>query len=343
MHRLGVLVSVVLSAPTSGQTLVFPATNAAVEGNAHNHLPFSHTVTQYQLVTAEANGRSFVARSLSLRRNGTYTPPTAKNHSVDVELRLGGGDIKKFGREFAKNWVGSPTIVFGKKTVNLPDWTQRPQFPPAPFDLKFVFDRSYAHTGVHDLVWMITVTSRTRTVYITDSVTFGLNGGSTAVSRGTGCKTPSIGLFTASATVSYRSFGAFSSMFLSATGAPQGVPLFFLIGAQDPNLRVPGLCAPLRSNALWWIPTPRTGVFGAVSVSIMLGTFQPLWGGIKLYVQALGPDASQQGIPIAMSNGVEVTLPQLVANPSMKRIYSFSLASHGEKDPFPGGLVFRIN
>lgn len=126
---------------------VSPPFAEAVPGNGSTGVSFGYPVSRTQQVDAHLKGAGvFKITSLAFRRSVIHSQAKSTGHGVEARIQLGHGKLASVQRLFDKNYKGSPTTVFDKKTVKLPSWSG----PPSswhPFDAVFKFDRPLRTTA----------------------------------------------------------------------------------------------------------------------------------------------------------------------------------------------------
>lgn len=73
---------------------------------------------------------------------------------------------------------------------------------------------------------------------------------------------------------------------------------------------------PAASDATGYFVTPRATI-----------TYSPSYVNRKVFSQAAAPDATQGQLPLAASNGVETTWPELPPNMNIVRMFNQTLAT----------------
>ncbi len=286
--------------------VVFPTDLATAEGNGRIALPFCRWQIRYQQLEVEAKGRSFTFGSAEFRRDGVANGPTYNPLRIEnLTIRVGDGEVAQFNKTFARNWVGSPRIVAHRQTFDLPAMS-KPTFLPAPFAIRLPFQTAATHGGSHALLWEVEIPGtgqpygyvyRYDTEHRGEIVTIGL----TLLPA---CRNPSGFQFLYSG-----SLGFSTKRTAFTLGGGYGYPnahQFALIGFSDPNLRIPGLCAPLRATPDLMVPLGRADALGHAWVRVEFEPWKPAWAGAKLHSQLVSVDPS---LGILLSFGAVHTAP----------------------------------
>lgn len=138
--------------------VLFPAEYATIEAeNYVYNYPFSGGVTRYQTVFLKEtvgldNGAAITA--IGVRPDGYNT---GTGHRVQMEIWMGHttrwdtGGTNLLTGVFDNNYEGSLTLVYGKKTLQLPNLTP-PTTPPATNHVMVTLDRSFTYDRSRNLV-----------------------------------------------------------------------------------------------------------------------------------------------------------------------------------------------
>ncbi|MCA8971180.1 MAG: hypothetical protein KDC95_15420 [Planctomycetes bacterium] len=292
------------------QTLVSPPHAVGVEGNSSSGVTFTNPTTR----TMQSDGNLVTAgmpllRSIAFRRN-SGAQASATSRTVDVQIDMG-YSATTFTNTFASNYeTGTQTTVFTNKNITLPDWTAAPP-TPADFDLTIKFDKPFINDGKRIPIWDITCQNNSglSASYSMDwfSSVPTATKGERPESLGTGCKTAN-GTFTY--TFETEADATTLSVLYAFTGAASNAPCVALIGGTDPNLNI-GLCANLRSDLTFVLPLGASDATGTFGIKAPIPWAASL-AGLKLISQGICLDATQPGLPFALSNGVKTTTPYVV-------------------------------
>ena len=323
--------------PVAAQAIggVMPAFRATNEGDTSTTVLVGPE-RRYQQLELEARGRAFVVQGIELRRDGRWTG-TVLGRSVDLALAIGAGDRDAFGRDFAANWVGSPTVAIPTRRVNLPA-LPRPGVPPAPFAIRLPFATTVVHTGRHDLLWEVGLATTDRSAYPVDAEsTTELTARLTNLGSGCRDRVRRVPMF-----LSFALFARIDqvTMSLAVQGVPSRQPVALMLGTADPIARPPRFCTFLRSNASVVLPLGSADASGSLRCpAVLAGPWQPRWVGRDLYVQAIS--TAFDNSPFWLSNGYRATMPQENPAPESQRVLIASrlAASTGFVTPNFGAVV----
>ncbi|MBK8976136.1 MAG: hypothetical protein IPM29_09430 [Planctomycetes bacterium] len=284
-----------------------------VEGNSSTGIPFSYLSARVQQADSNRIGLPMGAiSSLTFRRDRT-AGATAVARTVDVTVLMGKCDINAFTSTFANNWLAAPTTVYATKPTNVPDLSMAPPAPPGPFVVPIVLDVPFSYDGVDSLLWEMTVDNGVTGTYSLDWVSAATTtSGATSTALGTGCTTPNGAM---ALTTTFSADAVNLNLSFNTTRAPASAPLTLLLGFLDPNLTIPGLCAALHSEGTVNAPIGTASATGALTAGFPI-PWSPLFSGVTLYSQVFGPDLSQAGLPIALSNGRMSPLPLTSGGPA---------------------------
>jgi hypothetical protein len=296
---------------------------------------------RWQQIDSDSNGNSHGVKFVRFRQDSLVSTPNAVNRIIDAEIRMGAGLMQLFTNDFANNFLSPPQTIMARKSISLPDWSSPPVIGPKPFDMTFPMDVTWFHNGFTNLVWEIQVWENTPGAgsYHIDADTAPGTATATTTALGVGCTT-NTGVFTNATSFDVTNYNASFSMTLAASGAPASSVVSYLIGSTDPNLAL-GWCASLRVLPTLSFPIGVADAGGNAQVTFNANQYNPAWSGLLLYTQALAPDATQPGVPLAFSNGTELSLP--ASAHEIRHIYSTSAASTTGQGPFAGGIIIEIS
>src|SRR5262245_53116407 len=125
----------------------------------HDYILASKIGLTFQQLDATNRGTTGMLKSIAWRRDGvlaTNTTNTAR--TLEMEVLMADTVVANVSTTHAANYKNPPTVVFTKKMVNAPDWTQKPVTAPAAWDLKAQFDTPWLYLGTDDLLWEVRVT-----------------------------------------------------------------------------------------------------------------------------------------------------------------------------------------
>lgn len=301
-----------LAAPQLAQTFTSPAGFDTREGNADFATFF--TPRRLQQIDATQIGRpATVIGRLAFRRNGTFSGSNALTRTATFTVTMGHGDFSLLDPAFANNYTSPAATVLNPSVVSIPDWTQLPTTPPAPFDLILPFDQPFTYDGVQALVFDVVTESISRSgdMYVDRENRSNVRASGTVL--GTGCtatgRTTAFSHFFAALAYAPGDPNFGLRLEHSGSNAPASAPLSVLLGIGDPNLGLPGLCANLRTDAILDLPRAAASASGFVSTQFFDLPFNASTAGLTLYTQFVAPDVGQPGLPIALSNARVTTVP----------------------------------
>ena len=132
-----------------------------------------------------------------------------------------------------------------------------------------------------------------------------------------------------------------SALTVSVTGAPPVSPIVFLFGDSDPNVTLPGWCGPIRALPLVALPIGASDASGILSASLPTGAWNGAAWGAPLYTQAVTPDSTQTPVPVSVSNGELLILPNIPVD--VRSTNSTTFGATTGLGPANSGLVFEIS
>jgi hypothetical protein len=322
MNRLPLFAAAMVAASLGAQGVVSPAGYDVREGDTSNSFPFGSTTHHYMQVHGDLRGTPRTIASLSFRRDGQSETTVGVARTFTLELFLGDANLATVSSTFANNWVGTPTRVIAPRTINAPDWTQRPRVRPAPFDLVLMLDTPFNFTGTNDLGWEALLTNNSSSAsYLADAHNDTGTGSQPGnhVMNGNGCTTANgemllySGFTTSPTTMTLR---------FELRDAPPSAPSAVLVGGSDPNAAVPGLCGDgrLRTDAAFVVFNGTATSAGSYSPSASV-PYNAAYVGFTFYAQGAAPDATQQGLAVAASNGLVAPVPDRPLATNGARIY----------------------
>ena len=316
-----------LPAQSFTRSFVTPRGAEFFEGNSSSSVMFGYTATRTQQVDAYLVGKEMpVIRALAWRRNAGSS--SALKTST-LTLLMAHADITQVGSTYANNYKSTPIPVLPKTTVKLADWT-RSMTGPTPFDMVIPFRIPFVYNRKDALLWEVAATSTASSSYTQDwcSSLDGMTYGDYPVELAAGCATAQ-GSFTQE--VLFRA-GTNLEFGIRLSGGPANAAALGLLGTRDPNLVLPGLCAPLRVEPLVLLALGSTDAAGALPLPATppVGTpWSPVFVGADLYVQCLAADPSRPGLPLALTNGQKCPAPTGNGQPPIRcqRIYNMKSAT----------------
>ena len=308
---------------------VSPAYCAGSEGGSNNTIPFWGLTGfyRYQQPTSDLKGTPKLFTEIAWRRDGNLSAATSyAARTIDMEISLADADLATFSSTFATNYANPPVNVFTRKMVNTPDHTNQPPVLPAPWTFACLFDVPFVYIGTKDLLYDITCYSFSSP----DSFPLDAVSGATPSAvggfsvNGTGCTT-SNGQMALRSSFSVNSTLNTISLSWNVARAPSSAASATLVGLADPNLPIPGLCGSgfLHTDALLLAIAGTTASTGTLlNPAIMLPTYDPAWQALTLTAQTVSVDASQPGLPVAVSNGIASPIPPMPTPTLTHRLFS---------------------
>ncbi len=333
--------AVTMCAFTSAQTAVTvsPTQTALLEGNSNNAFPWnSTTVRRYTQIHSDLGASALAITRLAFRGNAGNTTNYTAIRDVDMEMSMGPSvDFDRASFVFAANYLAPPTIVVARRIVNIGPLGQNATTGPLPFTIFIPLDAPYNHPGTVSLIWDAAVFSNT---IQTGSGTFNqidAEGGSqtsaTSTITGTGCI--ATGRTTAMThTLPLVANGNVLLFYPTVSNGPSSAPTILTLGATNPAIPYPGLCAPIMTDLLLMIDIGLTSATGAISGDTGLGWVIPNVGltGATITTQAFSVDLSRvDPIPLSASNGRShvIPAPNTTNIVRVSRIYNSSTGATG--------------
>ena len=320
-----------LAATAAAQNyVVSPAYCAVAEGGSNNTIPFWGTTGyyRYQQPMSDLKGTPRVFTEIAWRRDGQLgTTASYAARTIDMEISLADTDMATFSTTFASNYFNPPVNVFLRRMVNTPDHTTQPPVLPAPWTFALPFDTPFVYSGVKDLLYDITchsfTTMNSYPLDATSGATPSAIGGFT--SNGTGCTTAN-GQMTLRATFTISSSANSLALVWNVLRGPASATSAILVGIADPNAPIPGLCGMLHTDGTVLNISGTTSTAGTLNTPVVtLTPYNPAWAGFPLTAQAASVDATQTGLPVAVSNGITSRIPPLPTATPSHRLYSSTL------------------
>ncbi|MEZ5965277.1 MAG: hypothetical protein R3F56_15700 [Planctomycetota bacterium] len=315
--RIAVLT--LLAASVSAQwSQVAPAHYDAWEGTTVSSAPFSGTSfpVRLQQVHIEPKGAVHTIASLAFRRDGRLGDPRFQGRTVDMEMQMGHGALASVSASFAGNYLSPPQTTLARRVVQTPDYSAGARQAPAAFDFVLPLDVPFAHNGVDDFVWDITVhgAGGTGTAVALDAVISGFNLVIPAnyELNGTGC-TYAGNEILLRPNVSLQGFPVNGWILdWAATACPPGTNGVFLLGTVDPDLPFPGLCTNVHVLPLVQVPgvSDANGGYAPFPSTSPLPRIPQSGAGVGLRLEAQLV-LLQAGPPLQLlaSNGASAVLP----------------------------------
>jgi hypothetical protein len=303
------------------------ATTAAAQGIVSPHPAFAtqegDLSTPYlftrpsrvQQIHEDLGGVSRLIQAISFRRDGILDGdphPAVAPKVATLTLRIARAvPCARASATFAANEVTQPSVVFQGNVSTPAAWQIPAREAPAPFDLRLPI-AAWAWDGQGAFLWDAESTATLNT----DRV--GLDAAQPAFQLfawcsyrmvGSGCTTPN-GEFALRG--SGQTLGAPIQQFtvrVSGRGGPAGAPSAWLVGFAPAAATVAGLCGPVWP-AVVASQSGTTDAVGAWDPLLQLPNNQAFVG-LPVHMQAAAIDASQPGLPVAVSNGLEYRIEPL--------------------------------
>ncbi|MEM7199559.1 MAG: hypothetical protein AAF628_04795 [Planctomycetota bacterium] len=319
----------------------------------------SEPTLRYQQIDATNDDPMGPISSIGFRRDGqALANPDAIARMVEVELTMAEGDVWAFSLVFDGNRQANDAVVVNRKMVSFPDWTQVPPSLPAPVDLTIAFDQAWSYSGrevsCRDLIWEMKVFSNSAAGmdYPFDLEYVGPPGASfgqtpppresMGVELNTGCQVPGApGPFRLQETMrNDRTMFEIESIALD--GVP-GQPVTLFMSTFDAALPLPQLCTTLHALPDVIVPNGIMSPGRVVRTFIRPLPYNKSFIGVDLYLQAITPDASQSGLPFALSGAQRLTVPADPDRPTAGRIWGTSTSGFfAAFGPAEGGVIVHF-
>ena len=332
-----------------------PVNYATVEGPSSTSVPFTMTTRgpgyRMQQVHGDLKGPGVrVLTAMSFRRNGTTaTNSVANSRTLDMQLSIGDADYATVGPVFAANYIGTPKVAIARKNVVTPDWKQQPPVQPAPFDFTMAFDAPVVYLATQDFLYDIQIfanSSPSTDTFTADYASPAFANAATSM-LGTGCTTVGMpGPYNLLGTIGALSTGEYRV-------GPQGfyTPAnslnVLLLGFNDPNTAIPGLCTNVRSSADVILPMPTSNASGVWTMPLTYFPGNGYYTGAVLYWQGVSVDPSQSGIGVSLSHGVKLTLQAIPTVPPFAKAKRYangiSATATDAESVSDGGLVIQLS
>lgn len=327
------LLGAAVTAPLAAQTLTF-TTPTGYDTADSNHQAFFHWNNQPRRMQVVDNTNKGAPKpnlkSVAFRRAYNGGGTTSIQRTFDVTFQMGDAVWGTTTVHMGQTYKGQPTIVYAKKQLTVPDWTQAPTTPPAAWDLIIPFDAPYHYIGVDALVWDLFlengsgsgsmdrqyVSASTRTY----SVTYGSPG---CVAGDWVSRSPQPQML-ASMSADNAGTGGIGLQ-ASTTWAPIGSFPLFMFDNQPQNIQVPNLCSSIFALPIQTLTGgPATTTSGYVSLPELRVPYDVKLEGATLFLQtvALDPLQPPPTIPLVVSTGVQVTVP-VAPPPGVECLYQW--------------------
>jgi hypothetical protein len=344
-----------ISLPAQG-TFTSPFGYDTIEGATnHAYILGDRVGLTWQQIDSTLRGKVLSVKSIAWRRDGTLaTSANYVSRTMELEIFLANSELTNISQTHSANYVGTPTQVVKKKTVNAPDWTTAPTTAPAPFDFKVPFDTSWVFLGKNDFLWEVRVTKNSYTGGVFSNYPFDfqyvVSGGSFSnpsstpsanTMLGTGCtasgQTSPFNL----STILYN-HGVKFRLQNSVTNAPATTPVNAYFGIRDPNLAILGWCERIHVDPLFLLPLGNSSSTGTVSPMTLDNIkYQKNLIGFPIFAQAGAVDTGK-GL-FLLSNGVKFAAASDPVYPKVGRVYTYNLTSGTTTSgPWTGGIIAQF-
>ncbi len=348
-------ITALLPAAPQGPVTASPAGMLYVEGGGDSRDVLGTLAkTRYQQIDSTLVWPLTGIRSLSLRRDGRLgADPAYGARTVDLELILAEGDINNFSRTFANNHVANAVTVLPRKQVQFPDWSAAPGQVPSSALLTLPFAQPFHYSGAsvsgRDLVWDVKIYSNSAAgsdypfdlEQVVPNAIFGqlVPTRSGHVDLGFGCQ---VATGESHMDIDIWNFG--SKFTLDAhLHTAANAPVILNLGFFNAGLKPPGFCATIFALPGIALPVGMSNGIGDMDIDIDPIPYNPAIIGMDVYAQCVAPDASQPGVPLALSSGAKMTIPTDPRGPAMGRLWSTDpAATRGANGPFAGGIVAQL-
>lgn len=312
--------------PAQG-TLVSPSFYADEEGTTTASLPFGtpRSATGYpqhsQQVIGGLRGQARVFRSLAFRRDGQLAENALFDaRTIDFELHVGHGDVATATGTFATNYTSPRQLVFARRALSLPGVAALPRVVPAPFNLQIPFDTQFSYSGLADFVWEADAYGQISGAGVLTPVDASFSGMNLVMPsgyrmNGRGCNAQGT-----TNEVQLRSTGSLQNfpvnawiLSLSVTNAPPNAAGLLLLGLNNLNVPLPGLCTNLFVSPLVTLngTVPASGAWlplGGIAPAPRI-PYQAALVGTYFEAQAAADDPTVPfPLKLAASNGLSVRL-----------------------------------
>lgn len=278
--------------------------------------------------------RARVITQIGFRRDGS---PSGAARMLDVKVTMSIANMNFLIVDADKVHGANKSVVFDKKAVSFPDWTQSAG-SPAPFDFVLKLTRPFPYAR-GDFAWTVEYTNATQTGSArVDREYTGARTGTGAIVSGTGC-----GSYTHAMRVENNGSVLANNgmrMRLSASGAPASAPTWLLLDFKVSNVPVPGLCSPLAALPTVFLPILPTDASGDIQTFYVGWPYIAGLENTQFCTQLLSFDASQQGLPFSLSAARQATMPTNATTTSKNACYFWSsLPTRTTNFCFYGGAV----
>lgn len=288
---------------------------------------------RFQQVHSDFKGTPSSLRALLLRRDAIVAgSPDHVARTLTLEVALSHANRAALSTSFANNYKTPPTIVFPQANVNTPDYTTIGRtVPTQPWPFEIAFQTPFAYNGSDDLLFEVRVSATSapgKGLPLDAADGSGIAYGASQM-LGFGCPTP-LGALTLTSRMTYDRANPTVTLRFDASAAPVNGAVALLVGATNPNLTIPGLCARLLTDGQIVIAGTADAQGGYASPNYAIPVTPNFYSGF-VYSQLAAPLASQSGIPIVVSNGLSTngmsTPPSTLATTTLQATGSATAAT----------------
>ncbi len=292
-------------------------------------------------------------RSISWRRDAGL--PTRSEYGQrtfrQLTIVMAHASIERLSENLGSNYTDTPVVVFGPRDVVTPDWSGQPGSAPAAFDLALNLDVPWSYNGSDDFLWEVRFQSVTPTPVglrnfpydfqpDTGQLSTDVVGG-TFVSQGCIANGQTTNRFVLG--VEVANTGGLFRIDHSVNFASSNSVVLTFLGLSDPNMSHPSLCANLRADPLVTLALAIASGNGSVPASRLTVSAAPSLIGRALFLQAAAFDPANPGIPVALTQGVQIAIPQHQNQVSVAHAYRYpGLGGAGFATVATGGVVTRF-
>jgi len=309
----------------------------------------------WQQIDSTLRGQILPVKSIAWRRDGSLaTSANYVKRTMEVEIFLANSELTKISKTHSANYVGTPTQVVKKKTINAPDWTTAPTTAPAPFNFKVPFDTNWVFLGKNDFLWEVRVTKNSYTggifsnypfdfQYVVTGSSFNNNPStpSTSTMLGSGCTVSGHTSPFRLSTVLYN-HGVKFRLQNSVVAGPATTPVNVYFGIKDPNLAIPGWCERIHVDPVWLLPLGNTSTTGTAGPTTLDNIkYDKNLIGFSIFAQAGAVDTGK-GL-FVLSNGLKFAAAADPVYPKVGRIYTYNTTSGTTTSgPWTGGIIAQF-
>jgi len=262
------------------------------------------------------------------RRDGVAAAGNYPARTIDLAVVMADCDLGSVSTTFASNYLNTPTTVYTKKPTSFPDHSSLPPSSPAPWTVAVPFDSNYLYLGLKDLLLEVQVDNLSGNVtYSMDCVNLGSSttpgqGSYSYLNTAGKCTTPN-GAFDIFGRNPQTDASQKCTLSSYAVRGPSNAAGVWALGISDPNISGV-LCAGLRTSADVTVPITTDAVGGIGSSTALITLTFPIGGAFSVYTQFAAIDATQAGIPVALSDAVQNNIVQNIGGaPTAAFLYAY--------------------